>query len=88
MGTSKQGSGLGSRKLSTIAFRKSHKMELSKKNRKALLKQMFHITKLKKSKSNKFDNALKELKAQHGSLRGIAKKLGLTWGEMQGLYRK
>ena len=56
--------------------------------KKLLLKKMVYISKLKQTKSYKLENAVKELRVQYGSLRSIARRLGLTWGEMQALYQK
>ena len=48
---------------------------------------MCHIAKLKKSRSLvKLKSAIVDLKARHGSLRNIARKLHLSWGEMQAFY--
>ena len=91
MGTRKSGQGSGLRIRKSLSGKHSisrtRGSENKKDENKLLLKEMCHIAKVKKSGSLvKLKSAIADLKAGYGSLRSIARRLHLSWGEMQGIY--
>ena len=54
--------------------------------KRALIKEMCRIAKLKQSRSSNLKAAVQDLRVRYGSLRSISRQLGLTWGEMQNVY--
>ena len=65
---------------------KADDIEASPVNKKNLVKAMCNISRLKQKRSKMLPQALKDLRAEYGSYRGIAKRLGISWGTMQNIY--
>ena len=53
---------------------------------KDLVKRMYHIVRLRQMRSKNLPKSLRDLKADYGSYRSIAKQLQISWGEFQCLY--
>ena len=58
------------------------------KGNKDLLKEVYAVVRLKHTKNNEQLKAkVTELAQKYGSLRSVARRLGITWGQIQNMYR-
>ena len=60
--------------------------QMTKKSNISLVKDLCCIAKLKQQRSKDLKEAVKNFRLKYGSLRSVAKRLGLSWGSMQHIY--
>ena len=60
--------------------------QMKKKCNISLVKDLCAIAKLRQKRSNVLKEVVKNFRMKYGSLRNVARRVGLSWGEFQGIY--